>query len=69
VDVADKTICEQILKAKFDIVGVINVARDIDWWRSLVSTLVDIQVPLKAENFVTGRGTTYHLEKDSAPWS
>jgi hypothetical protein len=30
---------------------------------------MDIRVPLKAENFVTGCGPTYHLEKDSVAWS
>jgi hypothetical protein len=38
-------------------VDMINVVQDIDQWRSLVSTLTGIRVPLKTGDFVTSCAT------------
>jgi hypothetical protein len=40
----------------------INMAQDRDWWRALVTKVMNFRVSIKAANFLTSL-------KDCAPWS
>jgi hypothetical protein len=51
----DIIVSKQLLK-KYDLEGInwIILARDGDQWWALVNTIMNLGVPLKAENFLTG---------------
>ena len=46
-----------------------ELAQDRDWWRTLVSTVMNLRVSKNAGNFLTSCRTSWLLKKGSAPWN
>jgi len=42
----------------------IIVVQEKDWWRALVSTVIKLQIPQRAENFLVRWGTNSFFKRD-----